>query len=109
MPSALPAPSLTWQQSLNNVQLASGTALTDHRTILLGIKNALIGFGTNPCTVKGSCHSTVAGLDAVDRWSAIANLVWAAAASAHSWIVLEQGGIYTSGGSKTQILLSCEG
>ncbi|RTK98748.1 MAG: hypothetical protein EKK57_11265 [Proteobacteria bacterium] len=107
MPTSLGLPSLTWQNSFNNSVAASGTALTDNRTILLGIKNALIGFASNPWIVKGSSNSVAGAMDGVDRWSGISNLVWANAGTAHSWIVLEQGGVYTSGGNKFQICIEC--
>lgn len=107
MPTSLGSPSLTWQNNFNNSVAASGTALTDNRTVLLGIKNALIGFATNPWVVKGSSSSVAAALDGVDRWSTISNLVWANAGGAHSWIVLEQGGVYTSGANKYQICIEC--
>lgn len=103
---ALPTLVKTWQNNCNNQQLALGAALTDARTMLLAIKNALIGFGTQPWTVRYSCSSTVAGSagDGVDRWAAIANLVWAAAGTAHSWIVLQQTGL----ASGYQLLISLE-
>jgi len=104
---ALPTLVKTWQNSCNNAQLALGSGLTDNRTVLLAIKNALIGFGTQPWTVRYSCSSTVAGTagDGVDRWTAIANLVWATAGTAHSWIVLQQTGL----ASGYQLIISCEG
>lgn len=103
---ALPTLSKTWQYSVNNQTTAQGTALADNRKTLRGIKNALIGFGTNPWTVRYSCSSTVAGSagDGVDRWAADTDLVWNNAGSAHSWIVLRQTGL----GSTSELLISCE-
>jgi len=95
---ALPTLTKTWQHNVNNAIAALGSALADNRRLLRSIKNALVGFGTNPWTVRYSSSSAVAGTagDGVDRWSADSDLVWAAAASAHSWIVLRQTGIATN-------------
>lgn len=93
---ALPALTKTWQYSLNNVFVTTGSALTDHRQVMRGAKNALIGFGSTPWAVRGSSNSTVAALDSVDRWAANGDLVWADGGSAHSWIVLRQAGIATN-------------
>lgn len=104
---ALPTLVKTWQHNVNNQITAQGTALADNRKLLRSIKNAMIGFGTNPWTVRYSCDSSSAGSagDGVDKWAADSNLVWAAAGSAHSWIVLRQTGIATN----FELLLSCEG
>ena len=67
----------------------------------------MIGFATNPWTVRYLCDSVTAGTagDGVDRWSADTKLVWANAGTAHSWIVLRQTGI----GTTYELLISCEG
>ena len=103
---ALPTLSKTWQFNVNNQTTAQGTALADARKTLRGIKDAMIGFATNPWTVRYSCDSVTAGTagDGVDRWSADTNLVWANAGTAHSWIVLRQTGI----GTTYELLISCE-
>ena len=103
---ALPTLSKTWQFNVNNQTTAQGTALADCRKTLRGIKDAMIGFATNPWTVRYSCDSVTAGTagDGVDRWSADTNLVWANAGTAHSWIVLRQTGI----GTTYELLISCE-
>lgn len=95
---ALPTLVKTWQFNVNNQVTTQATALITNQTQLLAIKNALIGFATNPWAVRYSCDSTVAGTagDGVDRWASIANLVWAAAGTAHSWIILRQTGIATN-------------
>lgn len=104
---ALPTLSKTWQFNVNNQTTAQGTALADSRKTLRAIKNAMIGFATNPWTVRYSCDSVTAGTagDGVDRWSADTKLVWANAGTAHSWIVLRQTGI----GTTYELLISCEG
>ena len=103
---ALPTLSKTWQFNVNNQTTAQGSALADARKTLRGIKDAMIGFATNPWTVRYSCDSVTAGTagDGVDRWSADTNLVWANAGTAHSWIVLRQTGI----GTTYELLISCE-
>ena len=104
---ALPTLSKTWQFNVNNQTTAQGTGLADARKTLRAIKDAMIGFATNPWTVRYSCDSVTAGTagDGVDRWSADTNLVWANAGTAHSWIVLRQTGI----GTTYELLISCEG
>lgn len=53
--------------------------------VLAGSRNA-----NSVWTVKGSSDGAGAsGLDNVDRWAAITNLIWAANGTNHSWIVLE--------------------
>lgn len=103
---ALPTLTKTWQFNVNNAISALGSALADNRRLLRSIKNAMVGFGTNPWQVRYSCDSSTAGTagDGVDRWAADANLVWATAGTAHSWIVLRQTGIATN----FEILISCE-
>jgi hypothetical protein len=93
----------TWQYSVNNTVAALGAITTTHARLLRSIKNTLLAFGTLPWTVVGSSNSVAAGLDAVDRWAADGNLVWANEGNAHSWIVLKQTGI----GSNFQLLINC--
>jgi hypothetical protein len=102
----VPALSKTWQFSANNAIGALGTALADNRRLLRSIIDAWLAMGSNPPTVRYSCDSVTAGAagDGVNRWLADANLVWANAGSAHSWIVLQQTGIAAG----FQILLSLE-
>lgn len=98
---AAPALSKTWQHTYSgghstNVRfVSSGTTLTDYRTLMLFIKNVLVGFSSSPWACRYSSDGTTAGTagDLVDRWSSITTLVWAAAGSNHSWIVLRQTGI----------------
>lgn len=92
----VPTISKTWQFSINNRYATSATVTRD---ALLGIKNLLLGFASNPWTVYSSCNSVSAGTDGdlVDRWSTSANLVYVSTAgSAHSWIVLKQAGILSN-------------
>jgi len=102
----LPALSKTYQFNVGQAITAQGTALATNRRILRTIKNTLIGFGTNPWTVRYSCDSSSAGSagDGVDKWAADSNLVWANSGSAHSWMVLRQTGIATN----YEICISCE-
>ena len=104
---ALPTLAKTWQFTVNQQILALGSALIDNQTLQLNIKNALIGFGTQPWTMYYSCSSLVAGAanDGTDRIAAIANIVWGNAGSAHSWWVLQQ----TNLGTHAQLLFSMEG
>jgi hypothetical protein len=83
----------TWQFNINqNITLGVNSC----RTMLLAIKNSLLGFASNPWTVEYSCNSVTAGAagDGIDRWVTGSNLVYVSAAgTAHSWIVLKQAGL----------------
>lgn len=86
---ALPTLQKTWQITPNLFSPSSGR--DGHcATILLEIKNALIGFASNPLTVAGSSNGSTAGMDATDRWVTWPSLTWAVAGDPHSWIVLER-------------------
>lgn len=78
------APALikTWQFSVDNLVPAS-TSLQEIKEWMLGIKNALIGFASNPLTVIGSSNTSTSGMDAVDRWTTTSDLL------NNSWIVLQ--------------------
>jgi len=91
---ALPTLAKTWQFDVNQTISAQGTALNTGKAIILALKESLIGFAQNPWTVSGSSNSTVAGMDSVDRWASITDIV--NSASNHSWIVLRQTGIATN-------------
>lgn len=103
----LPSLDKTWQHDVNNFIAADATesgtqARADARGLLLGIKNALIGFSTQPWTVTSSSNGTTSG--ASDNWSTIADIVFATSDStAHSWIVLRQTGISTT----FELLINC--
>jgi hypothetical protein len=101
---ALPTLEYPWRFK-NNIDLnTTGTLLGDYRQLLLTIKNSLItntgwtdstGVGaslTIPWTVVASSDGVITA-DLNDNWLAVGNLVWAAAPTAHSWIVLRQIGI----------------
>ena len=102
---SLPTLVKTHQMNVNNTQTAQGSATLDNQALLFAIKGALKGFAVNPLTVNYSCNSVTAGTaaDGVDRWVTASNLVFAAAGSAHSWIVLNIAGI----ASGAQLMISC--
>lgn len=92
----------TWQftygggtPSANHRLIASGTVLTDNRTAMKHIVDALTGFTSGAWQCRFSCDGTTAGVadDLVNRWDSLTDLVWAAAGVAHSWMVLRQTGI----------------
>lgn len=106
----LPALTRTWQFQVNQVAPALGTTLANARRLMRMLKDSLKGSGawtdslgaavasSGNWAVRSSCDgSGGAGSfgngDGVDRWSSDASLVWAAAGSNHSWIVLRQTGI----------------
>lgn len=103
---SLPSLLKTHQFNVGQAITAQGTALATNRRILRTAVNSIVGFGTLPWAVRYSCDSVTAGSagDAVNRWAADSNIVWAAAASAHSWMVLRQTGI----ASNYEVLISCE-
>lgn len=103
---ALPTLARTWRFHVNNVVTAQGTVLTTARRLMrLIVTNAYLGGGSwtdsagaavpgpSLTTVVGSSNGTTAALDGVYRWVADTDLVWAAAGTAHSWIVLEFTGM----------------
>lgn len=94
----MPLPTLqkTWQFSVNQTVTPQGSLTATARRVMRTLKNLLIGFGTLPWTVRGSCDSVAAGMDQVDRWDSDTDLVWAVSGAAHSWIVLRQTGIATN-------------
>jgi len=85
---ALPTLSKTWVFNLNNAQAAQGSVLACNQAVMFALVNALIA--TGKWAVYYSCSSTVAGAagDGVNRWASPANLVWNAAGTPHSWMVL---------------------
>jgi len=90
----VPTNQKTWPTTyLNQAVAAQGSADATSKLLIRTLKNSLIGFASNPWTVRGSSNSVAAGMDQVDRWSANSNLVWNSEGSAHSWIVLRQTGI----------------
>lgn len=98
---SIPTLDKTWQFDVNNVYPATGVVADELKIVLLAIKNKLKGFGTLPWTVVGSSDSVTAGIDATDRWTTTANIVFGG--TPFSWIVLKQTGLLAN----FQILLSC--
>jgi len=114
---ALPALIKTYEFDLNNAIAGDSTQVggiidgtNDRKSLLLGIKNALIDGATFtvPWTVVGSSNASAAGLDGVDRWNTIADLAWvlgtdsSPASAAHSWIVLAHAAL------GVELLLACQ-
>jgi hypothetical protein len=103
---ALPTLEKTWQYTVNQLSITTGTALGDARKITRAIKDALLALASNPYTVIGSSDSVTSNMSGTDLWDSDTDLVYAAAnGTAHSWIVLEQDAINAS----TQILISLVG
>lgn len=114
---SLPTLIKTWEFIPNYAQAATGTALATNRTIIKWLVDNMttntaglwVNASNSPVTPSGlatvrySCDSVSAGTagDGVNRWSAITNLVFNNAGSAHSWIVLRLYGT-------AEILISCE-
>lgn len=118
---ALPIAEKIWQFNVNVAPGDLGSLLANRRRGLRRLKNILIhdaseaagwtdtaGGAISPAsgfTVLGSSDSVAGGIDGVDRWDADSDLVWAADASPHSWMLLRK----TTLQSNHQVLLSCEG
>lgn len=84
---ALPTLVKTWQISSNNRIVAPNDETQIFQELLFGVKEALVGFGSNPWTVPLSSDSVevVNG----DLWAVSEDLVWDSPGDPHSWIVLE--------------------
>lgn len=100
----------TWQFDLNNLVLLDTTlngrnAHYDRRALLLGIKQALVGFASSPWTVTDSTNSTAAPIG-TDTWSVPDDLEWRDddGSAVFSWIILRQTGISAT----FELLITCE-
>jgi hypothetical protein len=89
----IPSKTKTWQFNVNNARGGSGSRNTDDQLVLFFYKTAITTFASYGWTCSGSSNSIASGMDGVDRWVSSANLIWATAPTAHSWIVLRQTGI----------------
>lgn len=109
----LPTKAKTWEfpSGFQNLNLSGASDDAANQDAVLQLKNALTaGDLTRPWVVKGSSDSAAAGMDGVDRWSALADIVADTPGNAHSWIVLEQPGIQPSGWTNPlQVLLTMNG
>lgn len=106
---AAPAQYRTWQFQVNvAIAAQASSTLTNARMIRMA-KDAMLGTGawtdsanaatasSGNWTVVSSCDGSggagsFGNNDAVDRWAADGNLIWAAPGNNHSWMVLEQTG-----------------
>lgn len=105
----------TWQFRINQVNAPSSAALATNRTHMIAVVDALLGRGSwidkdgaasvaaGNWTVWGSCDGAgnFGNNDGTNRWDTAGvldptKLVWAAAASNHSWMVLKQTAIDTN-------------
>jgi hypothetical protein len=96
-----PTHNRTWRFQVNQTAAAGGAVSQSNAYLWLAIKNAMLGTGSwtdatgagaaavTNWTVEGSCNGSAAGMDAVDRWSTIGDIVFGATSgSTRSWIVL---------------------
>ncbi len=79
------APALikSWQFQVDNLVPVGASTAAEIAAQMLGVKNILKGFASNPVTVVGSSDGSTSGIDATDRWVTSANLVQ------NAWIVLK--------------------
>lgn len=80
----------TWAFDQINYQLDSATVGENEayvRRMLRELKDRCVA-SVPGCTITGSSDGVAAGMDAVDRWDADADLVWGEDPTPHSWIVL---------------------
>lgn len=81
----------TWQYDINNT-LTGASQIAVQSALWIALKDAMVGFASNPWRVAYSCDGTTAGTagDGVDRWADVGDVNYStAASSAHSWIVLQ--------------------
>lgn len=109
---ALPSLLKTWCISPNNVIVPGATAVDTCKAALLRIKKALIGdpsltwLSSAPSSafvVVGSSNGITAGMDGVDRWNSVSDVVAASGPNPHSWVVLRSTSIAT----KFEVLIKC--
>lgn len=102
---ALPTITKTWQYSRNNTVAAQGTFTATNKRLLRSVISTWFSFGSNPPTCRYSCNSVTAGTagDGVNRWSTDGDIVGNSPGSAHSWMVLQIGGIASS----FQVVFDC--
>lgn len=84
----LPTPELTWQHDVS-IPVTGGSEITLNTNAVFAIKEAMIGFASNPWTVAGSSDGSSAGMDATDRWIDTGDLIWTGIGNPRSWIALE--------------------
>lgn len=89
MPFHAPNHSRRWDYDLGNTVAYGGTAIATNRALWRAIVAGLLAIPG--VSVYRSCDAVAAGADGdgVNRWDADADLVWANAGTAHSWIVLQ--------------------
>lgn len=99
----LPSLTRTWRFKTNVLIAGSTTTSVPQRNFLMEIKDAILGNGSwtdsdgvsasapTGWSVAGSCNSSVAGMDGVDRWVTGANIIMGS--GAHSWIVFRHATI----------------
>lgn len=108
---ALPTVIKTWQHDVNI--LYGGTtpqggqvrSEADNGDLLVKMKDALLGFASNPWTVVASSDSITAGLFGAvgDLWADSGDIHWDGLGGPRSWILLKQSQIATN----FQLLIDC--
>lgn len=107
---SVPAFLRTWQFQVDQVVAPQGATLSTNQALMFALKQSTKGVGAwtdaaGAVTASSgnwdvrSSSDGVGGFgnnDGVDRWVTGANLIWAAAGTNHSWIVLRQTGIATN-------------
>lgn len=105
-----PAHVLTWQFQCDQLIAPTSTVLASNQALMFAAKQSFKGAGvwvdkdnvvvasSGNWTTTGSCDGSggagsFGNNDGVDRWVTGANLIWAAAASNHSWQVVQQTGV----------------
>lgn len=100
------APTRTWTVSWNNVPASQATKLAQAAEILYQLKTRIIAAAGGSWQVDGSSNGAGAGaMDATDRWSSAANVIWASAGN-RSWIVLSKTD-YPTTGNKVYLTIDC--
>ncbi len=96
----------TWAGAgMNQVPASQATVTAQSQGMVLAMVTNYLAAGW---TCLGSSDGATTGaLDAVNRWSAYTNLVWAAAGTNHSWIVLQSPAGYPTASHLLQLLIAC--
>lgn len=90
---SLPILEKTWQYSLNLQNAIAGDGVIDIKDIFIQMKDAMVGFGSSPWTVVGSCNSGSANMSGTDLLIVPGDIVHPTFFGPQfSWIVLEQPG-----------------
>lgn len=109
-------PTYAWEHVINMQVSHGGSTVTRNRNLMFELKNAMVGDGTTlddagasitmsaPFDVVASSNGTTAS--AADNWASVADVNFANAGSAHSWLHLRLTD-YFGAGDHLHLLIDC--